>query len=97
MNAPAEGQRADLGTGDVEPVRPVRIDRGVAVGRAQQAQHAFALRDLLAAEIVDVLQRHPPGQLNRGVVTQEFLDGIADQFGIGLEQRELIGIAVQRQ
>ena len=97
MDAAAEGQRPHIGTGDVEPVRPVGIDRRIAVGRTQQAQHAFAFRDFLAAEILDVLQRHPAGHLHRGIVTQKFLDRVGDQGRIGLEQRELVGIAMQRQ
>ena len=60
----------------------VGIGRGVAVGRAQQAKHAFALRDPLAAEIFDVRQRHPAGELHGGVVAQELLDRVGDQRGV---------------
>src|SRR5216683_7470496 len=42
--APAEGQRTDVGTGNIEAIRPVRIDRRVAVGRAQQAEHRLTFR-----------------------------------------------------
>src|SRR5260370_37575914 len=97
VNASAKRQRTDIGSGDIETFRPVGIDRWVAIGRAEQAEHAFTFRDFLAAEVIDIFQRHPAGQLHRGIVTQEFLDGVGDEGGIGLEQRELIGIAVQRQ
>src|SRR4029078_5403643 len=67
--APAEGQRTDVGTGNIEAVRPVRIYRRFAVGRAQQAEHRLTFRNFLAAEVIDVLQRHPARRLNRRVVT----------------------------
>jgi hypothetical protein len=35
MDSPAERQRADIASGDVEPIG-VRIDRRVAIGRAEQ-------------------------------------------------------------
>ena len=97
VDAAAKGQRPHIGPGDVEALRVIGIDRRVVIGRAQQAQHAFALRNSLAAEVVDVFQRHPAGQLHRGIVTQELLDGVGDEVGIGLEQRQLVGIAMQRQ
>ena len=55
-----------LRPGDIEPFRVVGIDRGVVVGRAQQAQHASPFGIRLAAEVFDVFQRHPAGQLHRG-------------------------------
>src|SRR4051794_9654272 len=70
VNAASKRQRADLGTGDIQFLRPVGIDGGIAVGGTQQAQHAFTFRDALAAEVVDVFQRHPAGQLHGGVVAQ---------------------------
>src|ERR1700730_471131 len=91
VNAATKRQRTYIGAGDIETIRPVRINSRVAIGRTQQAQHALAFRDFLAAEVVDVLQRHPAAQLHRGVVTQEFLDGIGDEAGLGPEPRELIG------
>src|SRR3984893_18840653 len=48
VNAAAKGQRTHIGAGDIEPIRPIGIDRRVAVGRTQQAQHALAFRDFLA-------------------------------------------------
>src|SRR5271157_5826862 len=38
MYSAAERQRAYVGTCDIEPIR-IRVDRGVAIGRAEQAQH----------------------------------------------------------
>ena len=97
VDAAAKGQRLHIGPGDIQPLRVVGIDRRVVVGGAEQAQHALALRDAFSAEIVDVFQRHPAGQLHREIVAQEFLDGVGGQLGPGLEQRELVGIAMQRQ
>src|SRR5713226_3662146 len=37
VNAPAKGQRTHIGAGDIETIRPVRIDRRVAIGGTQQA------------------------------------------------------------
>ena len=85
MNAAAKGQRLHIGPGDVEAIRAIGIDGRVAVGRTEQAQHALALRDPLAAEIVDVLKRHASGHLHRGIVTQEFLNGVGDQRRIGFQ------------
>src|SRR5436305_14044650 len=54
MDAAAERQRPDIGTGDVQTIRAVRIHRWVAVGGSEQAKHRIALRNLLAAEVVDI-------------------------------------------
>jgi len=63
---PAKRQRAHIGAGNIEPIRPVGIHAGIPVGRTQKTEHGFTLRDFLAGEVVDVLQRHPAGQLHRG-------------------------------
>ena len=65
----------------------VGINSRVVVGRTQQAHHAFALRNALATEVVYIFQCHPAGYLHRGIVAQELLDGVGDEFGLGLEQR----------
>jgi hypothetical protein len=97
VDAAAKRQRLYVRPGNVEPLRVIGIDRRVVVGRTQQAQHTLALRDFLAAEVVDVFQRDPADELERGIVTQKFLDRVGDQLRSGLEQCELVGIAVQRQ
>ena len=38
-----------------------------------------------------------PVSCTERIVAQEFLDGVGDELGPGLEQRELVGIAMQRQ
>ena len=51
MDSATERKRLDIGSGDVEAIGAVGVDRGIAVGRTQQAKHALALRDFLAAEV----------------------------------------------
>src|SRR3954447_4899603 len=65
VDATAERQRAHIGPRDVEMIRPVRIDRRVPVGGAEQAELALPFRNALATEIIDVFQRYPPGHLDR--------------------------------
>ncbi len=72
MDAAAEGQRLDVGPGDVEPVRVIGIDRRVVVGRAQQAQHGLALGDAPAAEVC----RCPPAPLARSAAPRDRSAGI---------------------
>src|SRR5262245_31390217 len=41
VDAAAERKRLDVRPGNVEPLRLVRIDGGIVIGRAEQAQHAL--------------------------------------------------------
>ena len=65
MDAAAERQRSHIGTCDVEPIRMIGVNRRIVVGRAEQAEHGLALRNPFSAEILDVFQRHPAGELHR--------------------------------
>jgi hypothetical protein len=64
VNTASERQRAYIGSGDIQSIRPIRIDCWVSIGRPQQAEHALSLRDFLPANVVDVLERDAAGQLD---------------------------------
>jgi len=54
-----------IGPGDIEALPGGRDRRGVVVGRTSRHSTLSPLRNSLSAEIVDVFQRHPAGQLHR--------------------------------
>ena len=64
VNTASEGQRTYIGPGDIQSIRPIRIDCWVSIGRPQQAEHALTLQDFLPANVVDVLERDAAGQLD---------------------------------
>jgi hypothetical protein len=70
LNTASERQRAYIGSGDIQSIRPIRIDCWVSIGRPQQAEHALSLRDFLPANVVDVLER-----ITRSITDREQADG----------------------
>src|SRR6185312_7674019 len=95
MDAAAEGQRLDLLACNVEPVG-LGVDFGVAIARTQEAQNGFALRDRDIADR-NALERGTAGELHRGIVAQQFLDGVGGQLRPFAQQPQLVGIAIERQ
>ena len=96
MNAAAKRQRAYVAAGDIEPIG-LRVDRGVAIGRAEQAQHRSPLRHRDAADVVDVFECGAASQLYRRIVAQQLIDRVAGKRRIAPQKLQLIGMAVQRQ
>jgi hypothetical protein len=70
VNTASEGQRTYIGPGDIQSIRPIRIDCWVSIGRPQQAEHALTLPDFLPANVVDVLER-----ITRSITDREQADG----------------------
>ena len=70
VNTAYEGQRTYIGPGDIQSIRPIRIDSWVSIGRPQQAEHALTLPDFLPANVVDVLER-----ITRSITDREQVDG----------------------
>ena len=80
--------------GDVEGVGVGEHVR-VAVGSAEQHDDPAAARQVRAGHL-DVLARHPPGELHGGVEAQHLLDGQRPPLGFPPEQFPLLGVLVQQ-
>ena len=71
-------------------------DLGVTVGGPHPGHHDLALGDLDAAE-GGRHRRHPGRGLARSVVAEQLPYGVGHELRFGLEQGELVGVAVQGQ
>jgi len=95
VDAAAERHRPHVLPADIERVG-IGILRGIAVGRTEQHEDAFARRQRDTAHF-DLDIGHAPGHLDRRIETQQLLDRARDQRRVVLQPLPLVGRAMQRQ
>src|SRR5881628_3460769 len=95
VNAPAEGDVAVVGPGEVETIRVGELG-GIAIRSADEGHHHLTLADRPAADR-DVRARDARSALHGTIVAQQLLDGTPDEPGRLAEPTELAGMAQECQ